>query len=528
MKIMDGKTSPTIEELEKKNAQLENQMKTLELKVQWYEEQFRLAQQKRFGVSSEKTDDNQLTLQLFNEAEISSAVLLAEPTMETINYTRKKIGGRAEKLKDLPVETIHYDLSDAEKVCLACNHELHEMSHQTRQELKVVPAQVKVVEHVQHIYSCRHCEKHAITTPIVKAKMPNPVIPKGLASPSAIAFVMTQKFADGLPLYRQEKQLERMGIPLNRQTLSNWMISSTTRWLRPFYDLLHRQLLQEELLHADETSLQVLDEPGKIAQSKSYMWLYRTSSVTKKPMVLFDYRANRSSKNPKDFLKGYEGYLNVDGYAGYESLENVELAGCWAHARRKFDEALKALKSPSSSSTRSTIAKKGLNFCNQLFAIERKIKKLDAKERLKIRQKDSQPVLDAYLAWLHEQKEIIAPQSATGKAITYSLNQWHKLTTFMKDGRIEIDNNRAERSIKPFVIGRKNWLFAVSTSGANSSAIIYSLVETAKENGLNPFFYLQFLFEELPQLDMTADLNLEHLMPWSKELPKDCYIQKKK
>ena len=358
--------------------------------------------------------------------------------------------------------------------------------------------------------------------------MPNPVIPKGLASPSAIAFIMTQKFVDGLPLYRQEKQLERLGILLNRQTLSNWLISSTTRWLSPFYDHLHRQLVQENLLHADETGLQVLDEPGKTAQSKSYMWLYRTSAVTKKPMVLFDYRASRSSKNPKDFLKGYEGYLNVDGYVGYESLENVELAGCWAHARRKFDEALKALKSPSSSATRSTIAKKGLNFCNQLFAIERKIKKMDAKERLKIRQKDSQPVLDAYLAWLNEQKEIIAPQSATGKAITYSLNQWHKLTTFMKDGRIEIDNNRAERSIKPFVIGRKNWLFAVSTSGANSSAIIYSLVETAKENGLNPFFYLQFLFEELPQLDMTAELNIDHLMPWSKELPKECYIQKKK
>ncbi|WP_185959502.1 IS66 family transposase [Planococcus salinarum] len=186
------------------------------------------------------------------------------------------------------------------------------------------------------------------------------------------------------------------------------------------------------------------------------------------------------------------------------------------------------MKSPSSSATRSTIAKKGFNFCNQLFAIERKIKKLDAKERLEIRQKDSQPVLDAYLAWLNEQKEIIAPQSATGKAITYSLNQWHKLTTFMKDGRIEIDNNRAERSIKPFVIGRKNWLFAVSTNGAKSSAIAYSLVETAKENGLNPFFYLQFLFEELPQLDMNGELEIDHLMPWSKNLPKDCYIQKKK
>ena len=221
--------------------------------------------------------------------------------------------------------------------------------------------------------------------------MPNPVIPKGLASPSAIAFIMVQKFVDGLPLYRQEKQLERLGILLNRQTLSNWLISSTTRWLSPFYHYLHRQLLQENLLHADETGLQVLDEPGKAAQSKSYMWLYRTSGVSEKPMVLFDYRASRSSKNPKDFLKGFEGYLNVDGYVGYESLENVELAGCWAHARRKFDEALKALKSSSSSTTRSTIAKKGLNFCNQLFAIERKIKKLDAKERLEIRQKTVSP-----------------------------------------------------------------------------------------------------------------------------------------
>lgn len=190
------------------------------------------------------------------------------------------------------------------------------------------------------------------------------------------------------------------------------MISSTTRWLRPFYDHLHRQLLQEELLHADETSLQVLDEPGKTAQSKSYMWLYRTSGVSEKPIVLFDYQASRLKENSKGFLKGYEGYLNVNGYAGYESLENVELVGCWAHARRKFDEALKALKSPSSSATRSTIAKKGLNFCNQLFTIERKIKKLDAKERLKIQQKDSQSVLDAYLVWLTEQKEIIAPQPA--------------------------------------------------------------------------------------------------------------------
>ena len=528
MRKNDENTQHTIEELEKKNIQLENQMEALQLKLQWYEEQFRLSQHKRFGSSSEKTDENQLTLQLFNEAEVSSSVLLAEPTMDTISYTRKKMGARAEKLKDLPVEMIHYDLSDSEKVCLACDHALHKMSTQVRKELKIVPAQVKVVEHVQHIYSCRHCENHSITTPIVKAKMPNPVIPKGLASPSAIAYIMTQKFADGLPLYRQEKQLERMGIPLNRQTLSNWMISSTKRWLKPFYQQLYQQLMQEKFLHADETVLQVLDEPGKKAQSKSYMWLYRTSGATQKPIVLFDYRTNRAKENPQEFLKGFSGYLHVDGYAGYESIQDVELAGCWAHVRRKFDESLKALKGAPPGVGRSTVAKKGLDFCNKLFAIERKIKGLSAEERLHIRQNDSQPVLDAYLIWLKEQQELVTPKSATGMAISYTLKQWPKLITFMKDGRIEIDNNRAERSIKPFVIGRKNWLFAASTNGANSSAIIYSLVETAKENGLNPFFYLQYLFEVLPQLDMEENLKIEHLMPWSKDLPADCYIQSKK
>jgi transposase len=528
MRKTDENIQTTIEELEKKNAQLENQMKTLHLKLQWYEEQFRLSQQKRFGSSSEKTDENQLTLQLFNEAEVSSSVLLAEPTMETISYSRKKIGARAEKLKDLPVETIHHDLSDSEKVCSACDHALHEMSTQVRKELKIIPAQVKVTEHVQHIYSCRHCENHSLATRIVKAKMPNPVIPKGLASPSAVAFIMTQKFADGLPLYRQEKQLERMGIPLNRQTLSNWMISSTTRWLKPFYEHLYHQLLQEEVLHADETVLQVLDEPGKNTQSKSYMWLYRTSGKTQRPIVLFDYRASRAKKNPQDFLNGFSGYLHVDGYAGYESIEGVELAGCWAHVRRKFDEALKALKGAPHGAGRSTTAKKGLDFCNRLFAIERKIKGLSAEDCLNTRLNDSQPVLDAFLAWLKEQQELVTPKSATGMAISYTLNQWPKLITFMKDGRVEIDNNRAERSIKPFVIGRKNWLFAASTSGANSSAISYSLVETAKENGLNPFFYLKYLFEELPQLDMSANLEIDHLMPWSKDLPADCYIQSKK
>lgn len=528
MRKSDKKTHLIIEELEKKNEQLEQEKKKLEAQMEWYKQQFTLLQQKRFGTSSEKTNKDQFELPLFNEAEVSSAILLAEPTLETISYTRKKKIGRADKLKDLPVEIIHYDLSDSEKVCLACDHSMHEMSTQIRKELKIIPAQVTVVEHVQHIYSCRHCEEHAIKTPIKKAEMPNPVIPKGLASPSAIAHVMTQKFADGLPLYRQEKQLERMGIPLNRQTLSNWMLSSTERWLKPFYDELYRRLREEEVLHADETVLQVLDEPGKKAESKSYMWLYRTGRDSTTPIVLFDYKANRAKENPQQFLNGYQGYLHVDGYAAYESIQNVELAGCWAHVRRKFDEALKALKGAPAEAGRTTVAKKGLNFCNRLFAIERKMKDKTPEERLEIRKNDSQPVLDAFLIWLKEQKEVVAPKTATGTAISYTLKQWPKLKTFMKDGRLEIDNNRAERSIKPFVIGRKNWLFAVSTRGATSSAIAYSLVETAKENGVNPFFYLQFLFEELPQRNLENIEEFEDLMPWSKILPKNCYIQSKK
>ncbi|ARF15085.1 IS66 family transposase [Sporosarcina ureae] len=245
----------------------------------------------------------------------------------------------------------------------------------------------------------------------------------------------------------------------------------TTRWLKPFYDELYRRLREEEVLHADETVLQVLDEPGKKAESKSYMWLYRTGRDSKTPIVLFDYQASRAKENPQKFLNGYQGYLHVDGYAAYESIQNVELAGCWAHARRKFDEALKALKGAPTDAGRTTVAKKGLNFCNRLFAIERKMKDKTPEERLEIRKNDSQPVLDAFLIWLKEQKEVVAPKTATGTAISYTLKQWPKLRTFMKDSRIEIDNNRAELSIKPFVIGRKAWLFAVSTRGATSSAI---------------------------------------------------------
>lgn len=520
----------TIEELARRNAELEKQNEVLLAKLNWWEAQFRLSQQKRFGASSEKTNTDQLALTLFNEVEITSDTSVEEPTLETVTYKRKKRSGQIEAmLEKLPVETIHYRLSEEEQVCLCCGEKTHEMSTQIRRELKIIPAQVEVVEHVQHIYSCRSCEKEGTETPIVTAKMPTPMYPGSLASPSAMAYLMSQKYSEGLPLYRQEKQLERMGVSLSRQTMANWMIYGANTWLTHLYAYMHKKLLQEDIAHADESTLQVLKELGRAATSKSFMWLYRTGRDVP-PIVLYDYQTTRSGKHPKAFLQGFSGYLHVDGYAGYGDLPKVELVGCWAHARRKFDEALKSLPAKLQNTEQPCAAKIGLQFCNRLFAIDKKINKMDEctpKLRYQERLKQSKPVLDDFLVWLKTEKARVAPKTKLGEAITYCLNQWQKLVVFLKDGRLELDNNRAERSIKPFVIGRKAWLFSTSPKGAKASAIIYSIVETAKENQLDPLRYLTHVLEQIPLIDVTDDAALDALMPWSDKIPTNCHVPKR-
>ena len=522
--------TPTIEELAAKNAELEKQNEVLQAKLKWLEEQFRLSQQKKFGASSEQTNPDQLALSLFNEAEMTANEKVEEPTVETITYRRKKRSGQREAmLENLPTETIHYRLSDEEQACLCCGETIHEMSTQIRRELHVIPAQVKVIEHVQHVYSCRHCEQEGTETPIVTAKMPAPMYPGSLASPSAMAYIMSQKYVEGMPLYRQEKQFERLGVSLSRQTLANWMMYGATNWLHHLYDRLHQHLRMQNVLHADETTLQVLVEPGRPATSKSYMWLYRTGRDVS-PIVLYDYQQTRAGKHPKAFLQGFEGFLHVDGYQGYNDLPKVKLVGCWAHARRKFDEALKAMPAESRNTATPCAAEQGLQFCNQLFKIERNINELKnctPEIRKNQRLEHSKPVLDGFLAWLKTQRARVIPKSTLGMAITYCLNQWTRLTTFLEDGRLEIDNNRSERAIKPFVIGRKNWLFSQSMKGAKASAIIYSLVETAKENQLNPFHYLTHVLEQLPLIDLTNETALDSLMPWSETLPTDCHVPNK-
>ena len=510
-------------ELLKQEKALLNQEKAeLELKLKWFEDQHKLHLQKLYGRSSEKISPGQLSL--FNEAESEAKPEAPEPTVEEITYKRKKKKGhRKEMLKDLPVETVEYHLPKEEQTC-DCGGKLHIMSKEVRKELKIVPAKMSVVEHVQYIYACRDCEKNDITTSIKTAPMPKPALPGSLASSSAIAHVMNEKFVKGMPLYRQEQEWKRMDIEISRQTMSNWMIQASNKWLKPLYDRMREHLLQQEILHADETTLQVLKEPGRNADSTSYMWLYRTGKDGP-PIVLYDYQTTRAGKHPARFLKGFKGYLQADGYDGYNLVSEVTIIGCWVHARRNFIDALKVL--PPKKDSIPTTTEEGLKFCNKLFEIERELRDLTDKERYEGRLKKSLPVLNDFKDWLKYQKPRVLPKSPLAKATTYCLNQWDKLTGFLLDGRLEIDNNRSERSIKPFVIGRKNWLFSNTPKGATSSATIYSIVETAKENALNPFSYLTYLFDKLPNMDINDNDALDKLMPWSATLPEECRVKNK-
>jgi transposase len=509
-----------VAELEARCALQEQQIAELTAKLNWYEEQHRLSLHRRFGRSSEVSQEQK---ELFNEAEEESKPSAPEPTIEEVTYKRRKrTGKREEQLKDLPEEVIEYRLPPEDQLC-ECGGELHEMSTEVRRELKVVPAQVSVVKHIRYVYACRRCEKENIKTTIKTAPMPASVLPGSIASPSAVAHVMAQKYVESMPLYRQEKAFTRFGIELSRQTMANWMIECSERWLTPLYERMHTKLLEQNILQADESELQVLREPGRAATSKSYMWLYRTGRIGPH-IVLYDYRSTRARKHVKKFLTGFRGYLQVDGHNGYEKLPGIELAGCWAHARRKFDEALKAL--PDESKGAKVAAKEGFAYCNKLFELEKQMKHMEPEERYKMRLEKSEPIVDNFYEWLNYQKPRVLPKSSFGAAIGYCLNQWDKLKTFLKDGRLELDNNRAERSIKPFVIGRKNFLFSNTPRGATASARIYSIVETAKENQLNPFTYLKYVFERLPNVDIQDESEIDKLLPYSDDLPQECRVKK--
>ena len=489
----------------------------LESRVDVLMEALRLARHKQFGASSEKSEDTlmeQLSF-LFNEAEVFSAaekeadenitVVAAHKRHKKHEYTLDNIP------EDMPKERVEHRLEGEDLVCPQCGDTMTEIGTEVVNKLKIIPAQTIVEQHVYYTYACRNCNKEDIETPVVKVPKAKNIIPGSFATPEAIAHIMTQKFVMGSPLYRQEQEINRKGIKLSRQTMSNWILKATEDYLTPVYKQLHKELLTRDVLHADETTLQVLHEPGKKPQSDSYMWLYRTSGDTDKPIVLYEYQPGRGAKHPKEFLAGYTGYLHTDGYAGYHDLgADITVVGCWAHARRMFDEAVKSLPK---GKAKGSSASKGLAYCNLLFEIEQGLSEETAQKRYEQRLRQAKPVLDAMFAWANTRTA--APKSVLGKAFTYLKEQWPYLTKYLNDGRLEISNNRAERSIKPFVIDRKNFLFANTQKGAAGSAIMFSLIQTAMENGLDPYNYLTWLLKAAKDADLTNEQTIQALLPWN-------------
>ena len=472
-------------------------------------EQFRLAQQRQFGQSSEVRLDQ---LGLFNETEQTLGEEDPDAEQETISYTRNK-PKRKPLPKDLPRETIIHDIAESDKQCDCCGHALHQMGEDKSEQLEFIPASIKVIEHVRLKYSCRHCEQQGTRVDIKIAPVPPTPIPKSIATASLLSQIITSKYQYALPLYRQEQMFKQYSIELSRKTMADWMIQCS-ELLVPIYQQLKTIQLQQTVINADETPLKVIHED----KNRCYMWVYCTGSdsppdkdVTKdRPpnIVLYDYQNTRAGRCARDYLDGYRGYLQVDGYAGYAQT-GATLVGCFAHARRKFIEVQRAqVKGKTGKADRA------ISHIRKLYRIEAEIKEQSPVEKQAMRQVQARPLLNQLKTWLDKSVLQVPPQSAVGKAIAYSLGQWSKLERYIEHGNLQIDNNRAERAIKPFVIGRKNWLFSNTANGAQASAILYSLIETAKANGLIPFDYLHHLLEELPKKSQ----EIEQLLPWNVDL----------
>jgi len=481
-------------------------------KIAYLEEWKRLIDSQRFASKSEKASRDQFPL--FNEPEVEAGDLVEESEDETISvpaHTRKK-RGRRPLPEFLPVREILHDLSDEEKVCPhdAC-HTMKEIGRDTSDQLEFIPAQVEILRHVRPKYACPSCKEGVSIAP-----MPPLPVPKSIATPSLLAQVATSKYADGLPLYRQEKIFERLGLDLSRATLAHWMVKMGDL-VDPLVERIKEEIRAYDLVQCDETPFQVLKEPGKTAQSQSYLWALRGGAL-EHPLIYYEYDPSRSGEVPKRLLRGFEGFLQTDGYEGYSAIgrePKVVHVGCWAHARRKFDEALRGQKSKSKKKTKKTaresVARQAMGQIQALYRIEKKLNDVSPEERHRVRQAESLPLVEALREWLDDSIDRVPPQSLTGKAMAYLDRQWPKLVRVFEDARIPLDTNRVENVIRPFVVGRKNWLFADTTAGARASANLYGLIETAKANGIEPWAYLRHVFDALPRA--TSPDQIEALLP---------------
>jgi len=441
-----------------------------------------LLRRKQYGKSSEKVLSQQLGM--FDEVESEALNPEPEESEAIVVPAHERTRGRRMKLpENLPRVEVIIDVED--KLCRNDGEELKCIGEEISEKLEIIPAKVRVIRTIRKKYACPSCDL------IKEALVPLEMIPKSNASASVLAYIATAKYVDALPLYRQEEIFKRIGIDLPRQTMARWMIRVGDK-IAPLVTLLREEMLKSRYLHMDETVVQVLKEEGKKAETNSYMWVQARAGP--RPIILFHYAKNRSAEHPKLLLEDFSGALQIDGYDGYSPVierNQIKRLGCWAHARRKFFDAFK-------SSSGQGVGKQGLVFIKKLYEIETEIAGEGAEMKLEIRSTKSKMILTQFANWLEEQSKKLNPESLGGRAVKYAKNEWKYLINCFDSGEYSIDNNYIEAHIRPFTIGRKNWMFSVTPEGATASASIYSLVETAKANGLDPFDYLNEVFKKLP------------------------------
>ncbi|MFR6171883.1 MAG: IS66 family transposase [Blautia sp.] len=479
-----------------------------------------LLRKKLFGSSSEKrVIDFPGQLNLFNEAELEQDPSIAETEElaailpEETPKKRKTRATDAERFKGIPVIKKYIDIPEEDKTCPVCSTPLVKIGEEfVRRELVFIPAKLKVVEIYSFNYSCPECSKRDIPV-MKKGKDGKPHMLYGMASAGTVAWVMYQKFCNSLPYCRQEKDWKQYGVAITRATMANWVIRNSEAFFRPMYEYFHRKLLERNFLMADETPLQVLHEEGRRAQTKSYMWLFRSGEDGGIPIILYKYSPTRAGDNAVEFLQEFNGYLMCDGYSGYNKVSNAKRTACWAHIRRYLTDAIP--KGKRLDYTQPSV--QGMMYINQLFHLEDVIKaehsSFDAIKKARLEKE--KPIVEGFLSWLDKQNPVRG--SRMDKAVTYIQNRRDYLMTYLEDGRCSFSNNLSENAIRPFTVGRKNWLFCDTPHGAQASAIVYTMVEMAKANGVNVYHYLTYLLEKLPD-DSMSDNELDQLAPWNEKV----------
>ena len=503
--------------------QLENIDHTLQLVL----EQMADLKRHRFGRSSEKHEtEGQVSFMevdgkivFFNESE---AVAAEESTEEPEDVSRtrpkKKQGKREEDLEGIPVVVVEHSMTDEELEDKFGKDGFKQLPDEVYRRYSFTPAKIEVEEHHVKVYAGKETEE------VVKAPHPQTLLRGSLVSPSLEAAIMNAKYVNAVPLYRQEQEFERYGLHIPRQNMANWTIQCADRYLAILYDYLHEKMYGYHVLQADETPV-LVNKDGRPAGSKSYMWVYRTGRMyTECQIVLYEYQKTRNASHPREFLKDFRGVCVTDGYQVYHTIEgereDLKIAGCWSHARRRFDEAVKALPKAKQKDSRAYLA---LTMIQAIYREEKLLKDLPAGERMIRRQLSVRPLVEAYFVWVRETLPKVPQKSKTWEGFNYSLNQEKYLKVFLDDGEVPMDNNAAEQSIRGFCIGKKNWVMIDTIAGAKSSAIIYSIAETAKANNLKPYDYFEYLLTEIPKhLDDTDRSFLDDLIPWSPGLPENC------